>query len=108
MVHSILDPAGPQAAHIAHLWWLMFWTTSAVFVIVLGFLAWAVSRASGRVRTPPVDEAVDAPLLTRAVSIGVGITVVILFVFLVSSMRTGRLIASLAPESAVTISITGH
>ncbi|MEA2692042.1 MAG: hypothetical protein QOJ16_1429, partial [Acidobacteriota bacterium] len=27
---SVLDPAGPQAAHISHLWWLLFWVTTAV------------------------------------------------------------------------------
>jgi len=43
---SVLDPAGPQAAHISQLWWLMFWVSTAVFVLVLGFLFAAFVRGS--------------------------------------------------------------
>ena len=32
---STLDPAGPGAASIAGLWWLMFWTCSVVYVLVM-------------------------------------------------------------------------
>lgn len=38
---STLDPAGPAAAAIASLWWLMFWAAVALFLLV-GVLLWAV------------------------------------------------------------------
>jgi cytochrome c oxidase subunit 2 len=43
--HDVLAPAGIQAAHIADLWWLTFWTCAAVFVAIMAALAWAVWRA---------------------------------------------------------------
>jgi cytochrome c oxidase subunit 2 len=41
---SILDPAGPGARHIESLWWPMLWISTAVFVIVVGFLIRAMLR----------------------------------------------------------------
>ena len=42
VLQSVLAPAGPQAAHIARLWWLMFWVATAVFVIVSAFVVGAI------------------------------------------------------------------
>ncbi len=36
---STLDPAGPAAANIALLWWVMFWGSVVLFTLVLGLLA---------------------------------------------------------------------
>lgn len=36
---STLDPAGPSAAAIATLWWVMFWAAVVLFVLVVGILA---------------------------------------------------------------------
>ncbi|WP_417582181.1 cytochrome c oxidase subunit II [Pelagibacterium sp.] len=43
---STLDPAGPAAASIATLWWLMFWASVALFLLIAGLL-WAVWRRPG-------------------------------------------------------------
>jgi cytochrome c oxidase subunit 2 len=103
VVQSILDPAGPQAAHISRLWWLTFWVSTAVFALVLGFLAVALAR--GR----PTGVRVDADRrLTRAVTMAVAATTVILFVLLVASVWTSRIVASLGAASAVTINVVGH
>lgn len=98
ILQSALDPAGPQAARISHLWWLMFWVAAAVFVLVLAFLAVAVAR-----RHATADAS-----LTRGVTIAVGATVVVLFVLLGATMWTQRGVASLGASSAVTIELTGH
>ena len=37
VLESVLNPAGPQAARIDWLWWLMFWVATSVFVIVFAF-----------------------------------------------------------------------
>ncbi|MDP9840068.1 cytochrome c oxidase subunit 2 [Neorhizobium huautlense] len=50
---SALDPAGPSAASIADLWWVMLWGSCALFALVLGLFlaAWFVPDF-GR-RLPP-------------------------------------------------------
>ncbi|MCB0062808.1 MAG: hypothetical protein KDE19_11855, partial [Caldilineaceae bacterium] len=41
---STLQPQGPAAAQLATLWWVLFWVATAVFVIVMGMLAYALWR----------------------------------------------------------------
>jgi cytochrome c oxidase subunit 2 len=98
-MHSALDPAGPQAAQIAGLWWLIFWISTAVFVVVLAFLAGAVSR-----RRPPVAE----KSLATGVTLGVAATACILLVWLVASVWASRAIASPQMANAVSINVIGH
>jgi cytochrome c oxidase subunit 2 len=99
ILQSVLDPAGPQAAHISRLWWLMFAVAAAVFVLVLAFLAVALFKR----RRTTTDSA-----LTLGVSIAVAATVAILFVLLGATMWTERAVQSLGAASAVTIELTGH
>ena len=100
VLQSVLAPAGPQAAHIARLWWLMFWVATAVFVIVSAFVVGAIVWK----RTEPRRDDV----LRVAVTLGVAATVVTLFMLLVASVWTGRAVASLGASSTVTIELTGH
>ena len=93
---SVLDPAGPQAAHISSLWWLMFWVATAVFVLVLGFLLAAFLRRP-RARVPITADRT----LTRAVAASAVVTALILFGLLVASMWTSRAIASLGAVSEI-------
>jgi cytochrome c oxidase subunit II len=105
---SVLHPAGPQAAHIARLWWGMFWTTTTVTVIVLAVLAWAVIRGRRAGNSSGIDRDLQERSLTRVVIGAVLSTGVILFVLLVSSVWTGRLVASLHAPAAVSIDLKGH
>jgi cytochrome c oxidase subunit II len=41
---SALNPAGPAAANIATLWWVMFWGATALFILVLALLALSFIR----------------------------------------------------------------
>ena len=79
-LQSALHPAGPQATHISHLWWLMLWICTAVFGLVMGFLLYAVfrPRPQGQTVTAPQTERRTA----RAVVAAVVITGLVLFVFL--------------------------
>lgn len=81
---SALDPNGPGAAQIASLWWVIFWIATAIFVIVVGFLAVAVLR--GRRSQVRVDR--DIPWGERFIVIaGVIIPSVILIgVFVLSQI----------------------
>ena len=105
VLQSVLDPAGPQAAHISWLWWLMFWVTTAVFLIVFALALVAVWRG-GRAQAA-VDDHADKPL-AAAVSFGVALTVVIMFGLLGATMWTHRAVLALGAESAVTVNVTGH
>jgi cytochrome c oxidase subunit 2 len=106
---SALDPAGPQAAHIDHLWWLLFWVSTAVFVLVL-----AVLFAALAVRRPPEATVTLNPgpegerRRFRAVAAATGVTVAVLFGLLVASVATGREIASLEAPRALTVEVVGH
>jgi cytochrome c oxidase subunit II len=113
--HSALDPAGPQAARIESLWWLFFWVAVVVWVLVMVFLLVPALRRRRQV-APAADEPVTrpeaAPEWRRQIAVAgaVGLSIVVLFVLLVSDFATGRAIHSLrAPEAeALTIKITGH
>jgi cytochrome c oxidase subunit 2 len=115
-VQSALDPAGPQAGSIGGLWWLMLYTLTAVFLLVMAVLVIAAFRPRGAYRgetayapdTKP--EAGRERRMSRVVIGSVAATVVILFVLLVSSFLTGRSLYSIAAggESALTVKVTGY
>jgi cytochrome c oxidase subunit 2 len=104
-LHSVLGSAGPQAAAIEGLWWLMLWTTAVVTAITFAFIAAAIIRG---VRRNSADESDGRPI-TSAVSAAVTCTVLILFGLLVVSVRVGRAVT--APHdgaTAVPIVVTAH
>jgi cytochrome c oxidase subunit 2 len=115
---SSVDPMGPQAEHLSRLWWFFCYTLSAIFVIVLIFLlistfkGWRRRAAAGheladRPETEP-DPARERSM--RNVVIGATVlTTLMLFVYLITSMITGRAISSpLHDEKLLTIEVTGH
>src|SRR5438093_11891045 len=110
MNHSVLYPAGVQAQHIGHLWWLMFWVCTVVFVLVMVFLCAAVFRRRSLVIVgpPAPPDPAQERRLTRNVGTAVGITVVVLFVFLVASFITERRVSALDTPNALTIEVIGH
>ena len=79
---SALRPAAPQAAGLESLWWFMLWTCTAVFLVVLAVLAYAMLRP--RTEEPPARRA--AEIITAAAAV----SVVILFAFLIATMATSR------------------
>jgi cytochrome c oxidase subunit 2 len=103
---SVLDPAGPQATAISHLWWLMFWVCTGVFLLVVGFLLYAVFHP--RRQDPPVITAVGEQRTARAVIAAVVLTILILLVFLVADFLTGRTLAALSTSQPLKITVTGH
>jgi len=104
-VQSALNPAGPQAARINELWWLMFAVCTAVFIAVLGALLYALRR--GRMR--PVEAGPETEWrMTVVVGGAVAVTIVILFVLLIASVSTGRSLSSLATGDALQIEVIGH
>ncbi len=57
---SALNPSGPAAAHLADLWWFMFWLGAAVWILVLILLFAALLRKRrGTSVTAPDSQNVD-------------------------------------------------
>jgi cytochrome c oxidase subunit 2 len=106
--HSVLHPHGIEAVRIGHLWWLMLGVTTAVFLLVMGALAIAITRrpqASGLPGPLP-----PGPRLrrSRVVAGAIGLTALTLFLLLFASIETGRAVASLGSPRATVIQVTGH
>ena len=84
----------------------MLAVATAVWIIVMVFLVFSVTR--GRHRTEALAEpAGDAPM-RRAVTIGAGITVLILTIFLVSDITTGHALGALPRKNALRVEVKGH
>jgi len=97
-IQSALEPAGVHAERIGALWDVFLVVSAVVYVLVLLFLGIALIRRPEHARPRGV--------LTGVV-VASGLTVVILFGLLVSSVFTGRAIAD-SPENAVEVSVTAH
>jgi cytochrome c oxidase subunit 2 len=112
-VQSALRPAGPQAGHIADLWWLFFFVTVAVYVITVGLALLATRRSlpalgsGASVPVLPCNEQTESRL-SKVVAGAVAATVVILFVLLISDFRTGQAQASLQDPDPLIIKVTAH
>ena len=109
--HDALVAAGPQAAHIADLWWLMVGVCAFVFVALLAALAWALWHApKGDFRTPP--NAAPAPAAEKKVGRGViaaaTLSATLLVGLLVASVMTDRALAELSRADALHIQVTAH
>jgi cytochrome c oxidase subunit II len=103
IIQSALHPAGPGAASISQLWWLMFWTCTAVYIVVLAALWTGVRRARRSSAAPSSERG-----LTRSVAAATGMTVVLLFGLLFASVITGRAIASIGSAESLVIEVTGN
>ena len=59
-IQSSIEPAGPNAESLARLWWLMFWVCTAVYVLVMIALVFAIRKGRKQsdlnpVLNPPVQ-----------------------------------------------------
>jgi cytochrome c oxidase subunit II len=108
--HSILHPGGPQAANIEWLYWVIFWITFVVYVlVVLGFTrAGARTYTSAQEMLPIVKDEAGDRRASWAVGSAITITVLTLFVILVMSEITGKKVEGETSKNPVTIRVTGH
>jgi cytochrome c oxidase subunit 2 len=110
-MNDILDAAGPQAAHIVDLWWLMFWVCVAVFVAVMAMLGWALWRAPrSDAATPPdvVPVSVGERQLRWSVAVGVAVSSLLLVGLLVASVLTDRALAEMPVDDALNVRVMAH
>ena len=111
--HSALNPASPQSHLIDRLWDAMHLTSIIVFVLVVAALLWAAFRgrsrtgsAAGELPTVPGEE--GERRLTTSVALATGLTVLILFGFLVADVSVGRQLSRNPGNQALQIRVTGH
>jgi cytochrome c oxidase subunit 2 len=106
-----LAPAGPQAAHIADLWWITVAICGIVFVAVLVAVAWALVRAPRVTSAAPPDvEALhrDDRGMRHVVAAAVGVSAAGLLFLLGASLFTDRALAQLPLHGALNVEITAH
>ena len=103
IIQSALDPAGVQAARIEWLWWLMFWVTTVIFVLVVGAVAMAVRRGRSVAEPRPAEST-----LLRSVTIASLTSLAVLIGLLFASVITGRAIGSRPGVQPLVVRITGY
>jgi cytochrome c oxidase subunit 2 len=108
--HSVFDAAGDQGAHIEGLFWFMFWVCLVVYVAIVALFTLGSRRTySGEndplpvIKNPQGDQAAQ-----WYVGFAMAATVLVLFLFLALSMRTGADVQDTAEHNGVTIQVTGH
>ena len=127
---SALEPAGPQAARIARLFYFAVGTATIIYLLTMAALAFAAWRARQRQRQhPQAASAKPEPVhaedvgandahphryaprehrsMTRAVSGGVAMTVLVLLAFLGYDLSVGRAMTPSPIKNPLIISVTG-
>lgn len=96
---SALGPAGPQAADLAFIWWLMLGGGIAIFCGVMALVL------AGLRRRRPVTPAAGTAFIVGG---GVLFPALVLIALLVYTVIVGARVAAPAPRDALTIDVTGH
>lgn len=110
-IQNATNPAGPNAASLARLWWLMFWVCLGVYCFVMIALVLAIKQGRKKSDLNPVlnPSPKTEARKRNAVLSAVFVTVIILFVFLLYSFSTGRsLTADLSQKSGLSIDVTAY
>ena len=100
-VQSVLDPAGKQAGDIDVIWRTMLVVCGVMYLLVLGFLAWALWRARERRRLEPGPASghTDAePVLERSLSGWAALIVAGLIGLSTMSFLVDRSLAEVGPQ----------
>ena len=105
---NALHAAGSQAAHIANVWWIFFWTCTAFYVVLMLFFVVALLRGRGN-SAPDITKPTERRLGT-AVGTALAISVVGLMALLITSVAAGRDVGRFAQDdpNQLEINITGH
>jgi cytochrome c oxidase subunit II len=101
-LQSTLSPHGPAAGDIATLWWVLFWISAAVCVIVFVLLVVALFRRREIADRRPTEAN------KLVLSLGVGIPTVILLGTFGFSLHTIQTTSNPGTAPAVKITVTGR
>ena len=111
---SATNPAGTQALQIANLFWVFLWLLTGVFVVVLLWALWALSRRHRGIEQEPLEHthapgAATEHSLTKVTSIATAVTVMILFGLLIASVVTGKSLEEIGnKKNAIAIEVQGN
>lgn len=107
-IQWVLDPAGPQAARIASLYWFFFWICAIAYVATIAFLVAAILRGR-RNETADASEERERSL-ARGVTVGSGLTIGAMITLLFVSAATGAAVGTFATDKPdqLEIQVTGH
>jgi cytochrome c oxidase subunit 2 len=83
---SVLHPAGPGAERIAELWWLMLAVGTAIFLLVLSVLLWAITHKGNQAEPRSVTD--DRVPTKWVLAGGVALPAVILVPLLIFTLHT--------------------
>jgi cytochrome c oxidase subunit II len=103
---SATHAVGPQAARIENITWFLTWLCTAIAVIVIAALLYAVWHGRRNAATL-IGEGVERQMRWW-VGGAAGATALILIGILLYNLATGRALAAFADPSALTIHVTGH
>jgi len=105
-VPSILDPHGPAAARIENLWWLLFGLGTAVYLVVMAALLYALFRRRQEREAP---DGQDEPRWRRVLLWG-GLVLPALILVIVYGFTLSTLRATAIPASAgeIVIEVVGR
>ena len=109
---SLVHPAGPAAAEIAQLWWVMLGAFTGAFFLVMLLLLYGIFRQSRQPATSTtnaVRQAGSAPPWGRTgfiVSGGVILPILVLTPLFIYSLTTSARLR--APKGALTVRVVGH
>lgn len=98
---TMLDPAGQQAGDIDLIWRAMLIVCGLMYLLVLGFLAWALWRARARSRlepTPASGHTAAEPVLERSLSGWAALIVAGLIGLSTVSFLVDRSLAEVGPQ----------
>jgi cytochrome c oxidase subunit 2 len=102
-MHSVFDPASPQAHAVANLWWAMLAAATIVWIGVQ-VATWRALRADKA--AAPISEPGEKSR-ERAVMIATGVTVAILVLFLGYDYSEGRIVGTRG-DADITVDVIGH
>ncbi|KAF1047442.1 cytochrome c oxidase subunit II [Xylophilus sp.] len=102
---QVLQPAGPQAAHIVRLWNLTLVVCTAVFAVVLAALLLALWR--GRSAQQPAGPAAEGAA-RRWVGGAAGLSALLLAGLVAADVLTDRALSRLPADDALHIEMTGQ
>ena len=103
-MHSVLQPLGVHAQHIALIWHTMLWVCGCMYLLVIAFLLHAIVR---RHRDPQPD-ASQARRMSVALGGWIALMTLGLFGLALTSFVTDRALVHAAAEPQVTLKITGY
>ena len=107
-IQSALHPAGPEAAHLSHLWWIFFWSCATVYLLLIAFLVAAWLR--GRRNAEPDVTADTEKRRTTAIGAATVLSIAGLLALIVVSVVLGHTVGTFgtAQSNRLEIEVTGH